>query len=299
MGRTTVFSLVLALLIAYVFMNPIGGGPGPTPTPTSSPMPSPMGNYINGVWMSAGDLSSSALDRLATGNIRLIFLKVGEWRSDGTILYFIPYDVITNFISTVKARMPDAKVLAWVYNVPGYQQSVNLGSLSIRQTMISQTLSCVAKGFDGFNDDVEIRPSDWNHIIDYWNGQANALRAAGKMATIAISAAIYYEPNWIYTVAPRVHVDYAAAMLYNNRPFYPESDFRAAMNGILTYSASPVLIGMIDYDSTYTLKIQQGWVDTQINNHGAYSKLAGFALFHYAGMRDTDWTDWNSWATKN
>lgn len=34
MDRTTGLSLVLALLIAYVFMNPIGGGPGPSPPAT-------------------------------------------------------------------------------------------------------------------------------------------------------------------------------------------------------------------------------------------------------------------------
>ena len=41
MNRTTGFSLVLALLIAYVYMNPISGGPGPSPSPSSSPTPTP------------------------------------------------------------------------------------------------------------------------------------------------------------------------------------------------------------------------------------------------------------------
>jgi len=259
------------------------------------------------VWMRAEDLldapnPSLVLEKLIRGKIKFLFLLTGEWRTDGTILYYLSDSRITKFINTVKARSTEFKVLAWVYLVPPYHERVDLSSEAIKSTMIKQTVSCVQKGFDGFNDDVEgfLPRGEWKQIVDFWNRQADAVRKIGKIATNCISCAIYYAPEWIRSVAPYVNTDYMAAMLYNGGPFYPADVFKEAMNSILTHSASPILIGMrVDNYTTYPLKTQLTWIDEKIASSGPYPKLAGFVLYDYRLMRDIDWTDWNNWATKD
>jgi len=252
--------------------------------------------------MRPGDLlnapdPSSVLDKLIRGKIKFIFLLTGEWAKDGTIKYYISDSNIQSFINKVKTKSPDLKVLAWAYLIPGYHELVDLSSEAIKQTMIEQTVACVQKGFDGFNDDVEgfLPDKAWNQIIDYWNRQAKAVRDLGKIATNCIMP---WPREWLTSVAPYVNTDYIVPMLYSNAP-YPEDPFKDIMHTILTKSASPVLIGMFVQSTTPILRDQLGWIDPQIASSGPYPKLAGFSLYKYDRMRDVDWTDWNNWATKD
>jgi hypothetical protein len=258
---------------------------------------------VSAVWIRPKDIldapnPSLELDKLVAGKIKFLFLLVGEWEPDGIISYFSSDSRITNFINTVKERNSDFKVLAWVYGgVPGYQDPVDISTAAKRQNAINQIVSCVNKGFDGFNEDIETYVGTTQNLIDFWNGMAATLRGMNKISTVDAICTYVYPVEDIY---PYLDVDYIAPMLYGGGAPFPETDFKNVMHRVLTNTGPPILIGMKVNDyTTIPLNTQLGWIDSKIASSGPYPKLKGFVLWEYQYMRDVDWTDWNNWATKD
>jgi hypothetical protein len=251
----------------------------------------------NAIWMKVDDQSSATFQALSAGNIRLLLVEVGEWEADGTIHYFYGDNAVyTDFIGAAKAVDSGFQVLAWVFAVPGYQPAIDLGNPAIEATMVSEIVSCVSIGFDGFHEDVETNAGTNADLVAFWNDMATQVRGVGGLATVA---AMNYYAYPVESIYPFLQVDYLATMLYDGGS-WGEADLKALMDRALTQSASPVLLGIrIDGYATAPLSSIITWMDAQIASGGPYDQLAGFSPWEFDLMRPEDWAAWQNWPTKD
>jgi hypothetical protein len=112
----------------------------------------------NGVFVeSTASITSDYLAKLVTGNMFNVFILVGEWRA---ATHTIDYSNrggssadMASLIHTIKSYDSRFKVYAWVCWDLSTSNKVDLSKSSYRSTMYSQVTSCLAIGFDGYNDD--------------------------------------------------------------------------------------------------------------------------------------------------
>ena len=261
---------------------------------------------------STSSITSANLAKLVAGKVFNIIILVGDWHPDYTINYYDSSSHFSSLINTIHSYNSNFKVYAWVnWNVDS-STKIDLSQSGYRSTMYSAIKSCLAIGFDGFNDDLEpywtngagstltnIITSDgsWGDYITYLTGMASACHSVGKLASADMDAS-YATGNTIYSA--KTGLDYACPMMYQSNPD-SLSDLQTRTNQILTASNSPVMLFLAAGQSP-SLTQQQTAIDQQIASHGPYVKLAGFGIYSLddssSKITSGEWSAWDSWQTK-
>lgn len=238
---------------------------------------------------------TKVVNDLESGNITFAFVFAGYWdASSSTIGYAEPDSVWTSVINALHAV--NIKVLAWVEN----NGTMNVSATNW-STLFSQIGTCMSKGFDGYNDDIENWYGTLQTWIDWENNCTLYVQSLGKIMTADVGY------DWQQNTNPYLHMDYVVSMFYSSRStlenpqaaaFWQE-DF-GEYSGHNTPPASPMIMGIMNYyGNTYTLE----WQLTQIDNYLAaygHPQLVGFCiwLYEYMGTNPDDWTQWNYWITR-
>lgn len=235
---------------------------------------------------------SKVVDDLSHGSLKFAFVFAGYWNADtSTIMYNENDSVFTTVIDALHAV--NIKVLAWVEN----EGTMNVSAAN-RQNLYGQITTCVNKGFDGYNDDVE----DWNGTlqdwIDYENNCTAVLHGLDKLMTADVAL------DWQQNTNQYLHMDYIVSMFYSNvstlesphaATFWQE-DF-GEYQGHNTPPASPMIMGIMNYyGNEYPLTWQLEQVDKYLTTY-EHPQLVGFCLWLYEYMETNadDWSQWNNW----
>lgn len=269
--------MVVVLASGFFFISQEGYlTPNPEPTPTPYPTNPPFNNYIKAVYLNPSDYSEQCINFLDVNKVNLVFMQVGEWRTDGTIFYYSSDSVYQNFNNVIKARLPSCQVQARVLCVGGFQQPVNLADENVKQNMIASAVECVSKGFDGFNDDTENYLGSESSLVSYWNSLNQRLNSAGKKLSVDMMAYFNYPYEEMLS---SLNVDLVCVMLYNDFGSFDKLSFQTLMNNALEASNSPVLISV--YPKGFSYSTLQGWVSEQLNVE-SYNKYVGFGVWQYS-----------------
>ena len=238
---------------------------------------------------------TKVVNDLENGNITFAFVFTGYWdASSSTVGYAEPDSVWTTVINALHAV--NIKVLAWVENA---------GTMNVSSTnwpiLFSQIGTCMSKGFDGYNDDIE----DWNGTLQNWidweNNCTLYVHSLGKIMTADVGY------DWQQNTNPYLHMDYIVSMFYSSRSTL-ESPQAAAFwqedfgeySGHNDTPASPMIMGLMNYyGNTNPLAWQLNEVDNYLAAYG-HPQLVGFCvwLYEYMGTNPDDWTQWDYWIAR-
>jgi len=235
---------------------------------------------------------TKVVDDLSHGNMKFAFVFTGYWNADNsTIMYNENDSVFTTVINALHAV--NIKVLAWVEN----EGAMNVSAAN-RQILYGQISTCMNKGFDGYNDDIE----DWNgtlqNWIDYENNCTAVLHGLEKLMTADVAW------DWQQNTNQYLHMDYIVSMFYSKVSTLESPDAAASWqedfgeyNGHNTPPASPMIMGIMNYyGNEYPLTWQLEQVDNYLTTY-EHPQLAGFCLwlYEYMGTNADDWSQWNNW----
>ncbi len=260
-------------------------------------------NTVNAIWVWGNPLSydpTLLANRCIAGKIDIIIPVLGHWDSNGSISFDQNQTSMKNWISSVKSKNPNFKVLGNVVEVSCYFGGTgpNLNTQAMRITMVNNIVNCVnTLGLDGFNEDTEcahLQTNGYANLVDLWNRMGVALRNIGKIS----SACTQCWGEYITTVARNVTIDYLFPMLYGDNGF-TGTTLKTYIHDELTNSNSPLIFGLGQWVSPPTLTTTLSSVDSILVSESNTSKLRGFCIFEYSTMKDSDWNIWNNWSTKN
>ena len=234
------------------------------------------------------------VDDLSHGSVKFAFVFAGYWNSDtSTIMYNENDSVFTAVINAL--HVVDIRVLAWVEN----DGPMNVSEAN-RQSLYGQITTCMNKGFDGYNDDIE----DWNGTLQNWIDYENNCTAVLHKLSKLMTADVVWDMQ--QHINQHLHVDYIVSMFYSNVSTL-ESPHAATSwqedfgedQGHNTPPASPIIMGIMNYyGNKYSLAWQLEQVDKYLTTYN-HPQLAGFCLWlcEYMGTNADDWSQWNNWIT--
>jgi len=261
---------------------------------------------VNAIWLEKTRINqilngkTQLVTDISNGNIKLIFLELGEWNPNHTIDYDYNDAQIATIISMFKSINRTFKLFPWMpsgrwHNHP----DIDFSTSAYRQQLVNAAVACVNKGFDGFEDDTEGHIGTEQNYWDYLDLLTNAMHSIGKLSACALMA--LEAQNYAGTYG-NARVDYIKAMLYGGYA-WDEPKYKTAMRRVLAASISPVLISMPIQDSNYKTPMisYMNWIDSVLTEGIDASKLAGFAI--YDGWNEgmsygNNWASWNNWSTK-
>lgn len=235
---------------------------------------------------------TKVVDDLSQASMKFAFVFGGYWNADtSSIVYNENDSVFTTVINALHAV--NVKVLAWVES----DGEMNLSAAN-RQNLYDQITTCMNKGFDGYNDDIE----DWNgtlqNYIDYENNCTTVLHGLGKLMTADVAL------DWQQDTNQYLHMDYIVSMFYSNVSTLESSQAAVSWQedfgeyqGHNTPPASPMIMGIMNYyGNQYPLAWQLEQVDKYLTAY-EHPQLVGFCiwLYEYMGTHADDWNQWNNW----
>ncbi len=224
----------------------------------------------------------SILTNLGNGKVQLVMIDVGYWNGIN-LIYSYTDNQMTNMIDALRSADPNVIIQATVWSEYGNDTTDISVSANI-QYMINQSVECVGKGFDGYNDDLEGYTGSIQNYISWLNGMSSAVQAIGKSS----SGDIGYEDA---AYSSEIHLNYSVVMMYGGLPLN-EQTLKSSENTILLDSASPVIIGLLEASSP-SLATQLSWVSQQLNTNTS-ANYAGVAVFSTESMTEPDWSTFNA-----
>lgn len=287
-NRLCVLFLIIFLSLGFISLTRLGY--------------SQTGTRTNGIWCHYEDLDAQFWADLVNGNIDQAFIDTGEWNSAHGIDYFLTQNEINNFVGAAHANGIDA--VAWVhYRYPEDYYKIDIRGSTNQSLMADAVLSCLAKGFDGFEDDLE--PFEWagqtvniigdyDDYIDYLNAIGTAAHGVGKTCYAAIN--IGYNNPAVEDIFDQVtELDAAKVMLYNGGT-YSQGEMLDVLGTVFNVPPNiDIMCGLITPLANPISYINN--IKPSLPTFNTY--VTGYGLFEYATMSGTDWANWNSWTPKN
>lgn len=236
----------------------------------------------------------SMINRINGLNIDCLAVYGGYWKSDGTILYDsgASFSIWTNFINAMKNWNPNMKILVWVN---GWNATCDLRNSALRTTMCNSAKQLLtAVPFDGWNEDYEGGSVyGVSYLLSFYHELSATIKNMDKIATVALEVECGgYNINEVYPYLDGF--DYVTPMFYSQIATGSATTY---WNQILSNSSVPVLMGLAvvpEENGGMHLSQQIPWIDSQ-----SKSNLAGFAVWCYDYMTDSDFAAWDNWTTKD
>ena len=236
----------------------------------------------------------SIINRINGLDIDCLAVHGGWWKSDGTILYDsgASFSIWNNFINVMKNWNPNIKILVWVI---GWNDTCDFRNSTLRTIMCNSAKQLLTEvPFDGWNEDYEGGSVyGVSYLLSFYNELSATLKNMGKIATVALEVEWGgYTINDVYPYL--VGFDYVTPMFYSQIATGSATYY---WNQILSNSSVPVLMGLAvapEENGEMPLPQQFPWIDKQ-----SKSNLAGFALWCYDYMTDSDFAAWGNWTTKD
>jgi len=228
---------------------------------------------------------------LENNNITIAFIFVGYWTAPATLTLEMTDEQITTVINALHTA--GVKVLAWGEN----DGAIDVSSAN-RNNLYSVIESLMAKGFDGYHDDIEDWTTTLQDWIDYENNCTALLHGMGKLMTAAVAF------DWQQNTNPYLYMDYIVSMFYSSQSKCEDPQGRAywqenfgEYEGNNKQPASPVIIGLMNYyGNEHSLAWQLEWVTNELDLD-PHPQLAGFSIWLYEYMTPSDWQTWKYWTT--
>jgi hypothetical protein len=270
-----------------------------------------MTTFTNGVWVQAGDqVSSGSLAYYKARNITEVYLQVGSWQDDNSILYINSGSSLTTAISDAHAQ--SIKIFAWITSQTTEGGEINIWSSGVRATAIASLTGLLTSfNFDGIADDVEDYNGSYVNYSDFalWCDEATAgVHAAHPTKKYYATCASGYQPSNMADFGA-VTVDKWLPMMYGG---YPDSEsgpngYKTYIDYVLVHTSCPVSFIMRAETPIYfpfkdpdylSFGDVLDWYDEQIAISPT-TYLDGFNIFWQPNMDSTQWASWSSWATKS
>jgi hypothetical protein len=235
---------------------------------------------------------------LAAYHIKYAICFVGYWNYLTNNINYTHTD--TQWTTIINAfHAANIIVLAWAEDDTIHPMDITAAN---RDNLYASITACMAKGFDGYLDDIELYNGTLQEWIDYNNGATTVLHGLGKLMT----AAVPYD--WDQTRNMYLVMDFICTMFYGNisalEHIYGEAFWQENFGEYGEYyppnnhpPASPLIMILMNY---YGNQYPLAW---QLRKAGEYHdtylhpQLNGFAswLYEYMGTTFDDWLQWDYW----
>ena len=262
-------------------------------------------NLFNGFW-ARQILTVEDCAELVANNVTHVYLEAGRFdgsNNNAVLLYTADWDPINPSIlatSITNAKNAGLHVFAWVISQWRDTNCIDISTQSKRANAISNLVAHANSfGFDGIADDVEDYTTldTYSHLVEYYNEAALASNNAGYQYFVAVP------PWWLsgmgQSMTASITVDRIQIMLYD-LPEPVEENFKNAMTFTLTYSTSPIGLGLhtYSYGTDITLEDDIEWVNEQLP-YCSQDNFAGFDVFCAQYTSSYLWNSWSEWKAKD
>jgi len=194
------------------------------------------------------------------------------------------------------------KAIAWGEDGGGGTSDIGASN---RQNIYNMIIDCMHKGFDGWNDDIEVWTSGLvQDQINYLNNLTVVLHSMGKLNMPDVGF------DWQQNTNMYLNVDYIISMFYSTNTKLEDSQAAAywqeefgLYGGDHGAPTSPVILGLMNnYYNVYPLPWQLAKAQYLMNAYTNRS-LVGFCLYEWEYMaqnasgpnRLDDWVQWKYW----
>lgn len=247
---------------------------------------------------------SGVISTLSANHIKYAVVFVGFWDVSNPIAPSIQYQYSSSFYSSMCASFLAAGIvpIAWGESYP--EHGVGTPDLTVPANIAgfnTAVAGCMALGFSGYCEDMEIYTGNLIQWIAYHNQQAVMLHGIGKLAMPGVPM------DWEETINPYLHVDFMQVMFYgynsnfespNADGWFQEVFGEYAGRGPPKPPASPIIFGICNQLNVNPLSWQLNELKRCMGLYGT-PNLAGFQIYNYESMGrvgdPNDWAQWNNW----